>query len=800
MKQNYLLIGAIMMCNFLFGQTVTVQDKSTLQPLAHAMLSGIKTVVIIMTDDNGKAEIEQLKNADSIIVSYTGYQIYRTTYDALSQNGQILLTESSHMFNEVVVSANRFEEEEQNVAQPIEVITARDLAFNNLQTSADVIQHTGNVLVQKSQLGGGSPIIRGFETNKVLIVVDGVRMNNAIYRGGHLQNIVTLDNAAIDRIEILYGPGSVMYGSDALGGVMQFFTKNAKLSSGPDLNTEMNAFVRYATSDEEKTGHLDFSLGSRKLGSLTSFTYSDFGDLKQGHKRDDKYPNFGKRPFFAERQNGEDVSVTNPDPDVQVGSGYSQYDFLQKFTFVQNDKVSHYLNFQYSTSSDIPRYDRLTETADGELRYGQWYYGPQNRLFTSYSLFMTHDKGLFDDAHVVVAYQNIEESRNDRRFGKEALNHRTEQLDILTLNADFGRDKGKSKWRYGLEGTYNHVNSTAFTENIVTSETTPLNTRYPDGGSDLTSAALYLSDNYYVSEHFIINGGVRASYNKLKSEFDDKTFFPFPFDDVTQTNNTLSGSLGIVLKSDAGWRLNLLASSGFRAPNVDDLSKVFESVSGSVVVPNPDLGPEHTYNVDLGVSKTVADHYSVGVDGYYTWYRNAITTQPGTFNGQSEILYDGELSQVTMNVNALSAYLYGGNAYVSADITKSLSLYSTINYTYGRINTDSVDSPLDHIPPLFGKTSLNLKVKKFKGELYAMYHGWKKLKDYNVFGEDNLLFATPDGMPSWVTFNLRSSYQVTKNFTLQLGVENIFDKNYRVFASSISAPGRNVVVTVRGSW
>ena len=799
MKQIYLLVGAIMMCNLIVAQTVTVKDKTTLQPLSQVIISSTAPQINIMTDDQGKAEITQLTNADSIYITYPGYQIYRTSYSMLSQDGQVLMTESTHMFNEVVVSANRFEVHEEDVAQRLEVITSRDLAFNNSLSSADVIQNTGNVLVQKSQLGGGSPIIRGFETNKVLLVVDGVRMNNAIYRGGHLQNVITLDNAIMDKVEILYGPGSVMYGSDALGGVMHFITKNPTLSTNDELATKINAFARYSTAAEEKTGHVDFSLGSMKLGSLTSFTYSDFGDLEQGNNRDDEYPDFGKRPFYADRQNGVDVTITNPNPDVQVGSAYKQYDFLQKFTFVQNAKMSHQLNFQYSTSSDVPRYDRLTETANGELRYGEWYYGPQKRLFGSYSMLLANDHGLFDEGRITLAYQNIEESRHDRRYNNPSINHRIEKLDIFTLNADFAKVKGKSEWRYGIEGTTNHVNSTATKENIVEGTVAPQNTRYPDGGSEVISTAIYVSDQYHLSDQFSVTPGVRFSTNSLNSKFIDKTFFPFPFDEVTQNNTALSGSLGLLWNKHNGWRVSLLGATGFRAPNVDDLAKVFESVPGSIVVPNPDLGPEHTYSIDLGIAKTVTDRFSVGVDGYYTWYRDAITTMPGTFDGQDSILYNGSLSKVTMNVNARSAYLYGGNAYVSVDITKALSLYSTINYTYARIDEDE-DRPLDHIPPLFGKTSLNLKLQKFRGELYAMYNGWKKLEDYNLDGEDNLPFATPEGMPAWTTFNIRGSYQVTQNLSLQLGVENILDENYRVFASNISAPGRNVVVTVRGSW
>jgi hemoglobin/transferrin/lactoferrin receptor protein len=164
------------------------------------------------------------------------------------------------------------------------------------------------------------------------------------------------------------------------------------------------------------------------------------------------------------------------------------------------------------------------------------------------------------------------------------------------------------------------------------------------------------------------------------------------------------------------------------------------------------------------------------------------------------IIYGGELSRVTTNVNAKQAYIYGFNGYVSINFTKTLSLYSTINYTYGRIETDTTPYPLDHIPPLFGKTSLRYSGEKLKAEFYAMYNGWKNLEDYNTVGEDNIAYATADGMPAWTTFNVKASYQLTPVFSIQAGVENIADSNYRVFASNISAPGRNVFATVRATW
>jgi hemoglobin/transferrin/lactoferrin receptor protein len=336
-------------------------------------------------------------------------------------------------------------------------------------------------------------------------------------------------------------------------------------------------------------------------------------------------------------------------------------------------------------------------------------------------------------------------------------------------------------------------------ENIETGDTGPLDTRYPDGGSDESSAAVYMNDVYTVNPHFQLQGGLRAAYHTLTSKFVDKTFFPFPYDEVSQSNVAITGSLGIVLQSDSGFRLSFIGATGFRTPSVDDMSKVFESRPGVIIVPNPDLGAEQTYNVELNLSKSF-DNFQIGVGGYYTWYKNAITVAPGTFNGESEIIYAGDTSQVITNVNAKEAYIYGANAYLSWDFAKHLSLYSTINYTYGRIETDTTPYPLDHIPPVFGKTSLRYNAGKLNAEFSAIYHGWKNLEDYNLIGEDNFAYATADGMPSWMTLNLKASYDITKLLTVQAGIENIADANYRVFSSTISAPGRNLFVTLRAAW
>ena len=223
--------------------------------------------------------------------------------------------------NEVVIAANRSPENKKNVAQSMLILSNKKMQFLSQQTTATLLEQTGNVFVQKSQLGGGSPIIRGFEANKVLIVVDGVRMNNAIFRGGHLQNVITTDNAILDKLEVLFGTASVAYGSDALGGVMSFYTKKPLLSNAINTVTSGNAFVRYSSAYNEKTGHADISIGGNKIASLTSFTFYDFEDIHQGKNHYSSYPNLGKRFFYDDRINGKDSKVANNEHGSQKQTG-----------------------------------------------------------------------------------------------------------------------------------------------------------------------------------------------------------------------------------------------------------------------------------------------------------------------------------------------------------------------------------------------------------------------------------------------------------------------------------------------
>ena len=715
-------------------------------------------------------------------------------------------TETTYDLNEVIVSGNRFPEERREVAQKVDVIKTSTINFTNAATTAELLSESGKVFVQKSQLGGGSPVLRGFEASRVLMVVDGVRMNNAIYRAGHLQNVITLDQSILDRVEIAYGPSSLVYGSDALGGVMHFHTKNPKLLVDGESMASGSAFLRYATAADAMSGNFNINLAGKKIGSLTSVSYNDYNDLRSGTVENDENKNYWTRPYYVVTTNGVDELKANDDKYTQVYSGYTQYDVMQKFLYQQSAKLSHKLNFQYSTSTDIPRYDRLTDplnaTTGDSLRFAEWYYGPQDRMLVAYDMLYAGKTAAFDNMHVILSYQDIQESRHQRRWNKTNLQHRIEDVSVMGANIDFEKKINANTITYGLESYFNDVTSSAHEEDILTGEETPLDTRYASGGATMMNAAAFASHQLKFSNNkFVLNDGLRFNYSKLTASFTDKTFFPFPYTDIDQQNTSLTGSLGLVYSPDNSTKISLIGSTGFRVPNVDDLTKVFESGPGSLIVPNPDLGPEKTINADLSIVKVFKDKLEVELTGFYTRFNDYIALEPGTFEGADSIEYDGVLSEVLTTVNKGSAYLYGFNVGADVNIINGLNLSTYFTYTYGRIETDSTPYPLDHIPPVYGRTGLKYAKKKLVAEAYVLYNGWKYIDDYNIVGgEDNDQYATPEGMPSWYTLNIKASYDVMEYVTIQAGCENLMDHQYRVFASGISAPGRNIFVAVRAKF
>lgn len=789
--------------NNLSAQTVKVVDRSTLEPLEFVSVFNKNTQTVVSTNAKGEFDLAAFPDVDSLSFSLLGFQALTMSISDIKTNKSVVaLGENRIALNEIVVSANRWEQNKKEVSQKITSINPKEIAFQNPQTAADMLGTSANVFIQKSQLGGGSPMIRGFATNRVLIVVDGVRMNNAIYRSGNLQNVISLDASSLASAEVLFGPGSVIYGSDAIGGVMDFHTLSPRLASDSNIRVGGNALVRYSSANNEKTGHVDFNIGGKQWGFTTSVTYTDFDDLIMGSNGPDDY----LRPEYQEFVGGKDIIIKNDNPKKQVHSGYDQWNIMQKIRFKPNESWDINYGFHYSTTSDVPRYDRLIEYRSGTLRDGDWYYGPQKWVMHSLRIANFRESGLYDRARLTLAFQDYEESRHERRFGRLQLLNRTEKVQAYAANLDFDKIlSDKSSLFYGLEAVFNDIGSEAFEENVETKATKGLSTRYPDG-STWQSYAAYLNLKSNLSKKVTFLAGLRYTQFGLEAPF-DKTFFPFPFDKADIDAGALNGSLGFVFRPSDDWQFNLNGSTGFRSPNIDDVGKVFDSAPGIVIVPNPALESEYSYNVDLGIIKTIAERVKIDITGFYTILNNAIVRRNFTFNGQDSITYDGTLSQVQALQNIAQANVYGIQAGLEAALSKNWSLSSYITWTEGEEEDEATGEnvPLRHAPPTFGATYLNYETNRFRASLYAMYNSEVSYDNLTPTEQAKpTIYAKDENgnpyAPNWFTLNLKASYQFTPVLQLNVGLENITDQRYRPYSSGITSAGRNLIVGLRGRF
>jgi len=796
------LLIIFVLVDYTSAQTVQVRDRATHQPLELVAIFSQSPQVNTITNMKGQTDLSLFKEGNDIIFRLIGYETLQFSYQQLDdKNFLVFMDQSELSLDEVVVSATRWKQGRRETPAKVSVLKPKELNFLNPQTAADLIEMTGDVYVQKSQMGGGSPMIRGFATNRVLITVDGVRMNNAIFRSGNIQNIISLDPFATNRAEVIFGPGSVIYGSDAIGGVMGFYTFEPILSNEEKSLIKTNALTRFSSANREKTGHIDFNIGFDKWASFTSVSYSDYGDLMMGSHGPDEY----LRPEYLARQDNEDIVVTNNNLKKQIPSAYQQMNLMQKFKFMPNERWQFNYGFHYSESSDVPRYDRLIQYADENLfKYGDWYYGPQKWVMNNIKAQHSANNTYFDHMQIVAAHQFFQESRHSRKLNKDAIKRRTEQVNALSFNTDFEKHwKDGDRLFYGFEFIGNQIGSEGIEENLLTGETIDAASRYPDGSIWL-SAALYSSYIKHLNKKTNIQGGLRYNYIYLNSDFDNR-FYDFNFDHARINTGALTGSIGLVHNPSDNWQLSSSLSTGFRAPNIDDVGKVFDSEPGAVVVPNPNLKPEYAINAEVGAAVVVAKKWKLDMAAYYTLLTNAMVRRDYILNHEDSIVYDREMSRIQAIQNAAHAKVYGIQAGIEYKWKSGFSASSRFNYQKGEEELeDGSYAPLRHAAPWFGTTHISYEKKKVKVDLFAQYNGevaHKNMPDSEI-GKAYLYAMDANGnpyAPSWTTLNMKAQYALSNTTVLTAGIDNITDERYKTYSSGIAAAGRNYIVSLRFS-
>ena len=784
----------------LFSQTVFIYDQQTGNPIHNVFVYNEQKTITAVSDKIGLADISDFGNRDIIIFQHPSYDILKLSKFEISKLKYLVgLKQKLVSLNEVIVSANKWESDIREVPNQIEAITSKDIVFENPQTSADMLAKENQVYVQKSQLGGGSPMLRGFAANRILLVIDGIRQNNAIYRSGNLQNILQADVNSVENAEVIFGPGTIIYGSDALGGVIDIHTLTPKITHNVKWTVSGHALARYASADFEKTIHADLDFSNNKWGFLFSISFSDFDDLKMGNIHNE----YATRPEYVKQINSIDSIVANSNINMQRFSGYNQLSFIAKIRQRFGDRNDWTFSFYMTKTGEVPRYDRLLQYNGDQLKYAKWYYMPQQWIMNSLNLNFNNPTRIYDNARFNMAYQNVQEGRNDRKYRKDWLRKRNENVDIFNFNADFNKSFPWNNFLfYGAEFDYNSVRSVGVEENINTGEEEKIASRYPDGDNNYYQAGVYLNwKKNYTKFPLSLQAGLRYSYVSLHSTFVDTSFYHLPYTSITIRNGALTGGAGLTYRP-GNWQFKFNLSSGFRAPNLDDVAKIFDSEPGNVVVPNENLKPEYLYNADLGIVYKYKDILNFEITGFYSYLIDAMVRRDFELNGQDSIYYDGVLSKVEAVVNAGYATIYGVSLLFNIRIVRDLAFNTTLTYIRGR---DDEGYAMRHAPPLYGASTLTYELDRLKLSMSAVYNAEVSYANLAPSERSKAYLYATDAQgnpytPGWWTLNFKGSYAFNQSFLITFGVENMLNYRYRPYSSGITAPGINFIAAFRYSF
>ena len=556
---------------------------------------------------------------------------------------------------------------------------------------------------------------------------------------------------------------------------------------------------------------------------MTSISYSNFGDIRMGTRRAHGYANWGLTPFYSE--NSRSAYQANPtlneNPNIQKNTAYNQLDLFQKFLVKLNDENQLVFNFQYSNSSDIPRYDKLIEQRNGTLRYAEWFYGPQKRILIAPQLKLFPQKRFMNSGRITFAYQNIDESRNSRAFESFIRKIQKENVQVWSLNGDFEFELNqKHSFSYGFEGTFNKVRSFAFGKELVVQQnevvalkpSTPFPTRYPSKGSTYDSFASFVNWIWDLNNELTVNFGMRFTNTNLEARWKEYYNINALLEAVNLDALALTQTLALTYRPTEKIQWNLILSNGFRNPNIDDVGKIREN-NGILVVPNPFLYPEYAYNFELGIKRYFDQSKNyLSLRGFSTLISRHIgrssyiifsdTTTPD----QATIRYNGEEVETYANNNLGNRYLYGGSLDGYYSLNTFLSLRG--NFSFIQAVKSEKYGPLPSISPAFGRIFIEYQKSNWLSYLSFEFSDNKNIEAYSIGGEDGLeetplLSENPllyAGTPAWSELSWLAQYRWKKSTSFRIALENILDTHYRPFASGISAPGRNLKLGVNYSF
>ncbi len=650
----------------------------------------------------------------------------------------------------VQVTATRRAESTFDVPVATEVIDRDEIRAAAPQTVMDALRGRAGAYVQQTTPGQGVVILRGLKGSEVLHVVDGFRLNNAIFRNAPNQYVALVDSQSLARIEAVRGPMSALYGSDAMGGVLQMLTWEPGFD-GSEWQTRGLVRSMYGSADDSTLSRVEGALGRERLVMSGGATYQDVNERRVGGGEELPYTQFTARAADAK---------------------------VRAWVTAGNELT---LSLQYSEQPRTPRYDELTPGyGQSQPNSAVYWFEPQRRDFAQLRWRGSNATRAWDSAEAQVGQQRIEDGRRNRDAGSTYEDRESNVDTSRGLAFQASKALGdRHHLTYGMDHYDDEVESSRTRTNIVTGATSARAPRFPDE-STMSQSGVFVADDWSVGERLDVLGGVRWNVSRTRLPASGE------FVATTVEDDGFTGNLGVACALTESVRFIANLGQGFRAPNVFDLGTYGDRPGNRFNVPNPDLEPEQVTTLDAGL-KVRNDRLEGELIGYYSRYRDKITS---VLTG--EVTDSGRL--VVQSRNAARLVLYGAEFSLRHRLADAVEWRTQLTWTHGEETLAGDSYPADRIPPLNGSAGIT-----WRPATRWTLDGWLNFADqqdrYSPRDEVDPRIR-PVSTPGWATFNVRAAWEASERVYASLQYGNIGDHRYREFGSGLDAPGRGIVLTL----
>lgn len=615
-------------------------------------------------------------------------------------------------------------------------ISAKQIQQNGARTTPEALMGISGVFLQKTNHGGGSAFIRGLTGNQTLLVIDGIRINNATYRYGPNQYLNTIDMFTLKKIDILKGIGAIEYGSDAMGGVIQMETKQNTLKNLGRLHISNTS--KFLTSQMESTNRTEFQFAQKKWDFIGGVSLKNYGDIWGGG-------NIGK----------------------QTPTGYSERNYDLKTKIKINSRQEITIASQNTAQKNIPIYHKISlenfsvnqmDNQIHNLHYIKYRYKGNNKWV--------------NELIINTSIQRSVENRSLQKRNSNTLRNENDTIQTNGITIDI-ISKPLKFWTFnsGFDYYADQVNSIAKETN--TNQNTQISKRglYPNK-SKYKNASLFNIHYLNIGQLKLITG---IRYNFLNIQITDADV-----GNIALKPSALVTNFGLNYQINKNSAVFGSFTSGYRAPNIDDLGTL-GIVDFRYEIPSYDLKPERSLNLEIGY-KYNSPKRNLTVSAFNMQLRDII----------ARVIVDGNIINgysVYNKKNIESSYIKGAELSYTQVLPSGFIIQTNTTYTYGQ--NVSKNEPMRRIPPFFGQNSI---AWNHKNMTLACRHQFAGNQTRLAKGDmdDNRIGKA--GTPGWNTINIDAGLQL-KHLDLNINVINLLNEKYKTHGSGVFGMGRAAGVT-----